>query len=191
MTSFTGTIFVGFDGDNEDKMEDGGEEQGDASPVKMFATLMLLPLTFFETLLPIVAELRHCGTVVSMDSFVVLEVVLVPLGAVFGNISKRKYILPLLINKKNHPKYEPCICLDLISSFDLFRWLLESLSLVPDDVFMVLFLIDTINLGTLGGAELTTLNDVSDGNFGVVNPVKEVLPGIFSFRRTFLSSSVR
>lgn len=171
MTSFTGTIFVGFDGDNEDKMEDGGEEQGDASPVKMFATLMLLPLTFFETLLPIVAELRHCGTVVSMDSFVVLEVVLVPLGAVFGNIS--------------------CICLDLISSFDLFRWLLESLSLVPDDVFMVLFLIDTINLGTLGGAELTTLNDVSDGNFGVVNPVKEVLPGIFSFRRTFLSSSVR
>ena len=84
-------------------------------------------------------------------------------------------------------------------SADVFRWLEDSLSLDTDDVFMVLFLIDTINLGTLGGdtvtssvvaAELTTLSDVSDGNFGVVNAVAELLPGIFNFKRTFLSSSV-
>ena len=73
------------------------------------------------------------------------------------------------------------------------------MSLDTDDVLMVLFLIDTINLGTLGGgtvtfsvvaAELTTLSDVSDGNFGVVNAVTELVPGIFNFNRTFLSSSV-
>ena len=61
---------------------------------------------------------------------------------------------------------------------------------------MVLFLIDTINLGTFGGgtssvvgAEFTMLNDVSEGSLGVVNAVIEVLQGIFNFRRTLLSSS--
>ena len=61
---------------------------------------------------------------------------------------------------------------------------------------MVLFLIDTINLGTFGGgtssvvgAEFTMLNDLSEGSLGVVNAVIEVLQGIFNFRRTLLSSS--
>ena len=60
VTSFTGTIFVEFDEDDEARAEDGGEEEGDASLVS-FDALMLLPLIFFVTflMLRIVAEIRH------------------------------------------------------------------------------------------------------------------------------------
>ena len=83
------------------------------------------------------------------------------------------------------------IFFELISS-----WCLLLLSFVPAEVFIVLFLIETINFGTLSGESdassefdcvPTTLSEVSDGNLGVV----DVANGIFNFRRTFFSSSPR
>ena len=87
--------------------------------------------------------------------------------------------------------------LDIISSFcDCNVSIAEKLSLKDDDL-IVLFLIDTINLGTFGGvithsstlAEFTMLRDVSDGNLGAGKAVTVVLLGIFNFKQTFLSSS--